>query len=177
MHDDQHGTAIISAAALLNALEIAEKDIQDVRIVVSGAGAAAISCTRLYQSFGAKRENIVMLDSKGVIRNDRDNLTAQKAEFATKRKIDSLDQAMINADVFIGLSTSNIVSQEMLKTMASNPIVFAMANPDPEIKYKLAIKTRDDIIMATGRSDNPNQVNNVLGFPFIFRGALDVRGR
>ena len=175
MHDDQHGTAIISAAALLNALEIADKDIQDVHIVVSGAGAAAISCTRLYQSFGAKRENIVMLDSKGVIRNDRDNLTIQKAEFATERKIDSLDQAMINADVFIGLSTSNIVSQEMLKTMASNPIVFAMANPDPEIKYKLAIKTRDDIIMATGRSDNPNQVNNVLGFPFIFRGALDVR--
>ena len=175
MHDDQHGTAIISAAALLNALEIAEKDIQDVRIVVSGAGAAAISCTRLYQSFGAKRENIVMLDSKGVIRSDRDNLTTQKAEFATERKIDSLDQAMINADVFIGLSTSNIVSQEMLKTMAGNPIVFAMANPDPEIKYKLAIKTRDDIIMATGRSDNPNQVNNVLGFPFIFRGALDVR--
>jgi len=175
MHDDQNGTAIISAAALLNALEIADKDIQDVRIVVSGAGAAAISCTRLYQSFGAKRENIVMLDSKGVIRNDRDNLTIQKAEFATERKIDSLDQAMINADVFIGLSTSNIVSQEMLKTMASNPIVFAMANPDPEIKYKLAIKTRDDIIMATGRSDNPNQVNNVLGFPFIFRGALDVR--
>ena len=175
MHDDQHGTAIISAAALLNALEIAEKNIQDVRIVVSGAGAAAISCTRLYQSFGAKRENIVMLDSKGVIRNDRDNLTCQKAEFATQRKIDSLDQAMINADVFIGLSTSNIVSQEMLKTMASNPIVFAMANPDPEIKYQLAIKTRDDIIMATGRSDNPNQVNNVLGFPFIFRGALDVR--
>ena len=175
MHDDQHRTAIISAAALLNALEIAEKDIQDVRIVVSGAGAAAISCTRLYQSFGAKRENIVMLDSKGVIRNDRDNLTTQKAEFATDRKIDSLDQAMINADVFIGLSTSNIVSQDMLKSMASNPIVFAMANPDPEIKYKLAVKTRDDIIMATGRSDNPNQVNNVLGFPFIFRGALDVR--
>lgn len=175
MHDDQHGTAIISAAALLNALEIAEKDIQDVRIVVSGAGAAAISCTRLYKSFGAKRENIVMLDSIGVIRNDRDSLTTQKAEFATDRKIDSLDQAMINADVFIGLSTSNIVSQEMLKSMASNPIVFAMANPDPEIKYKLAIKTRDDIIMATGRSDNPNQVNNVLGFPFIFRGALDVR--
>ena len=175
MHDDQHGTAIISAAALLNAIEIAEKDIQDVRIVVSGAGAAAISCTRLYQSFGAKRENIVMLDSKGVIRNDRDNLTTQKAEFATDRKIDSLDQAMINADVFIGLSTSNIVSQDMLKSMASNPIVFAMANPDPEIKYKLAVKTRDDIIMATGRSDNPNQVNNVLGFPFIFRGALDVR--
>ena len=175
MHDDQHGTAIISAAALLNALEIAEKNIQDVRIVVSGAGAAAISCTRLYQSFGAKRENIVMLDSKGVIRNDRDTLTTQKAEFATHRKIDSLDEAMRDADVFIGLSTSNIVSPQMLKTMASNPIVFAMANPDPEIKYNLAIKTREDIIMATGRSDTPNQVNNVLGFPFIFRGALDVR--
>ena len=175
MHDDQHGTAIISAAALLNALEIAEKNIQDVRIVVSGAGAAAISCTRLYQSFGAKRENIVMLDSKGVIRADRDDLTTQKAEFATHREIDSLDEAMKDADVFIGLSTSNIVSPQMLKDMASNPIVFAMANPDPEIKYNLATKTRDDIIMATGRSDTPNQVNNVLGFPFIFRGALDVR--
>ena len=175
MHDDQHGTAIISAAALLNALEIAEKNIQEVQIVVSGAGAAAISCTRLYQSFGAKRENIVMLDSKGVIRADRENLTSQKAEFATQRKIDTLDQAMKNADVFIGLSTSDIVSPEMLTTMANNPIVFAMANPDPEIKYHLAVKTRDDIIMATGRSDTPNQVNNVLGFPFIFRGALDVR--
>ena len=175
MHDDQHGTAIISAAALLNALEIAEKNIQDVRIVVSGAGAAAISCTRLYQSFGAKRQNIVMLDSKGVIRNDRDNLTSQKAEFATDRKIDTLDEAMKDADVFIGLSTSDIVNPQMLLSMANNPIVFAMANPDPEIKYKLAVKTRDDIIMATGRSDTPNQVNNVLGFPFIFRGALDVR--
>ena len=175
MHDDQHGTAIISAAALLNALEIAEKNIQDVRIVVSGAGAAAISCTRLYQSFGAKRENIVMLDSKGVIRADRYDLTTQKAEFATHREIDSLDEAMKDADVFIGLSTSNIVSPQMLKDMANNPIVFAMANPDPEIKYNLATKTRDDIIMATGRSDTPNQVNNVLGFPFIFRGALDVR--
>jgi len=175
MHDDQHGTAIISAAALLNALELADKNIQDVKIVVSGAGAAAISCTRLYQSFGAKRENIVMLDSKGVIRNDRDNLTSQKAEFATDRKIDTLDEAMKSADVFIGLSTSDIVSPEMLKSMAKNPIVFAMANPDPEIKYHLAVKTRDDIIMATGRSDTPNQVNNVLGFPFIFRGALDVR--
>jgi len=175
MHDDQHGTAIISAAALLNALEIAEKNIQDVRIVVSGAGAAAISCTRLYQSFGAKRQNIVMLDSKGVIRNDRDNLTSQKAEFATDRKIDTLDEAMKDADVFIGLSTSDIVNPQMLLSMADNPIVFAMANPDPEIKYKLAVKTRDDIIMATGRSDTPNQVNNVLGFPFIFRGALDVR--
>ena len=175
MHDDQHGTAIISAAALLNALEIAEKNIEDVKIVVSGAGAAAISCTRLYQSFGAKRENIVMLDSKGVIRKDRENLTSQKAEFATHRKIDTLEDAMKNADVFIGLSTSDIVSPEMLTTMANNPIVFAMANPDPEIKYHLAVKTRDDIIMATGRSDTPNQVNNVLGFPFIFRGALDVR--
>ena len=175
MHDDQHGTAIISAAALLNALEIAEKNIQDVQIVVSGAGAAAISCTRLYQSFGAKRENIVMLDSKGVIRADRENLTSQKAEFATHRKIDTLEEAMKDADVFIGLSTSDIVNPQMLLSMAANPIVFAMANPDPEIKYHLAVKTRDDIIMATGRSDTPNQVNNVLGFPFIFRGALDVR--
>mgnify|MGYP000221089200 CR=1 FL=1 len=175
MHDDQHGTAIISAAALLNALELAEKTIEDVKIVVSGAGAAAISCTRLYQAFGAKRENIVMLDSKGVIRADRDNLTSQKAEFATHRKIDTLEEAMKNSDVFIGLSMANILSPEMLKTMAKNPIVFAMANPDPEIGYQLALDTRDDIIMATGRSDHPNQVNNVLGFPFIFRGALDVR--
>ena len=175
MHDDQHGTAIISAAALLNALELAEKKIEEVQIVVSGAGAAAISCTRLYRSFGAKCENIVMLDSKGVIRQDRENLSVQKAEFATAKKIDSLDQAMVGADVFIGLSISDLVTPKMLKSMASKPIVFAMANPDPEIKYNLAIKTRDDIIMATGRSDNPNQVNNVLGFPFIFRGALDVR--
>jgi len=175
MHDDQHGTAIISAAALLNALELSEKKIEEVQIVVSGAGAAAISCTRLYLAFGAKRENVVMLDSKGVIRDDRDNLTSQKAEFATHRKIDTLDEAMKDADVFIGLSTSDIVSPSMLKAMAKNPIVFAMANPDPEIKYQLAIDTRDDIIMATGRSDHPNQVNNVLGFPFIFRGALDVR--
>ncbi|RAJ18233.1 NADP-dependent malic enzyme [Olleya aquimaris] len=175
MHDDQHGTAIISAAALLNALELTEKKIDEVTIVVSGAGAAAISCTRLYLAFGAKRENVVMLDSKGVIRDDRDNLTSQKAEFATHRKIDTLEEAMQDADVFIGLSTSDIVTPEMLNTMAKNPIVFAMANPDPEINYQLAIDTRDDIIMATGRSDHPNQVNNVLGFPFIFRGALDVR--
>ncbi|MGB1307511.1 MAG: NADP-dependent malic enzyme [Oceanihabitans sp.] len=175
MHDDQHGTAIISAAALLNALELSNKKIEKVKIVVSGAGAAAISCTRLYQAFGAKRENIVMLDSKGVIRKDRENLTSQKAEFATHRKIDTLLEAMQDADVFIGLSTSDIVTPPMLKTMAKNPIVFAMANPDPEIKYQLAIDTREDIIMATGRSDHPNQVNNVLGFPFIFRGALDVR--
>ena len=175
MHDDQHGTAIISAAALLNALELAEKKIDEVRIVVSGAGAAAISCTRLYQAFGAKRENIVMLDSKGVIRNDRDNLTTEKAEFATHRNLNTLDEAMLSADVFIGLSQPDIVTPEMLKSMADNPIVFAMANPNPEIKYQLAVDTRDDIIMATGRSDHPNQVNNVLGFPFIFRGALDVR--
>jgi malate dehydrogenase (oxaloacetate-decarboxylating)(NADP+) len=175
MHDDQHGTAIISAAALLNALELAEKKIADVKIVVSGAGAAAISCTRLYQAFGAKPENIVMLDSKGVIRSNRPDLTSQKAEFATHRAIDTLDEAMVNADVFIGLSMANIVTPEMLTSMAEDPIVFAMANPDPEINYRLAIETRDDIIMATGRSDHPNQVNNVLGFPFIFRGALDVR--
>ncbi|SEP74443.1 allosteric NADP-dependent malic enzyme [Hyunsoonleella jejuensis] len=175
MHDDQHGTAIISAAALINALELAKKNIEDVKIVISGAGAAAISCSRLYQSCGAKRENMVMLDSKGVIRDDRDNLTSQKAEFATHRKIDTLEEAMIDADVFIGLSMADIVTPEMLKTMAKDPIVFAMANPNPEIKYQLAVDTRDDIIMATGRSDHPNQVNNVLGFPFIFRGALDVR--
>lgn len=175
MHDDQHGTAIISAAALLNALEITEKKIEDVRIVISGAGAAAVSCTRLYKAFGAKNENIVMLDSKGVIRTDREHLTKEKLEFASDRKINTLDEAMKDADVFIGLSVKDIVSPEMLLSMAKDPIVFAMANPDPEIKYNLACKTRKDIIMATGRSDHPNQVNNVLGFPFIFRGALDVR--
>ncbi|WP_127136533.1 NADP-dependent malic enzyme [Flagellimonas oceanensis] len=175
MHDDQHGTAIISAAALLNALEIAEKKIEDVKIVVSGAGAAAVSCTKLYKAFGASAKNIVMLDSKGVIRSDRDNLTSQKKEFATDRKIDTLEEAMKDSDVFIGLSIADIVSPEMLNSMAENPIVFAMANPNPEIEYDLACKTRKDIIMATGRSDHPNQVNNVLGFPFIFRGALDVR--
>ncbi len=175
MHDDQHGTAIISAAALLNALEITEKKIEEVRIVVSGAGAAAVSCTRLYKAFGAKNENIVMLDSKGVIRTDREGLTKEKLEFASDRKIDTLEEAMAAADVFIGLSVKDIVSPEMLLSMAKDPIVFAMANPDPEIKYDLAVKTRKDIIMATGRSDHPNQVNNVLGFPFIFRGALDVR--
>ena len=175
MHDDQHGTAIISCAALINALELANKNIKDVRIVISGAGAAAISCTRLYQSFGAKRMNIVMIDSKGVIRNDRKNLSKEKAEFSTKLEINTLEEAMAGADVFIGLSQGDIVNEQMLKSMNSDPIVFAMANPDPEIKYKKACSVRDDIIMATGRSDNPNQVNNVLGFPFIFRGALDVR--
>ena len=175
MHDDQHGTAIISTAALLNALEIAEKNIDEVRLVISGAGAAAVSCTRMYIACGVKPEHIVMLDSKGVIRKDRDGLSKEKAEFATDRKIDTLEEALQDADVFVGLSIGNIVSPKMLKSMAAKPIVFALANPDPEIAYDLACKTRDDIIMATGRSDNPNQVNNVLGFPFIFRGALDVR--
>src|SRR5690625_3189258 len=175
MHDDQHGTAIISAAALLNAVELAEKKIEEVKIVVSGAGAAAVSCARLYKSFGVQAENLVMLDSKGVIRKDRGNLSEQKAEFATDRKINTLEEAMKDADVFVGLSVGNIVSEEMLLSMAENPIVFAMANPDPEITYEKAVATRDDVIMATGRSDYPNQVNNVLGFPFIFRGALDVR--
>ena len=175
MHDDQHGTAIISAAALKNAIEIACKDFSKVKIVVNGAGAAAISCTRLYVRLGAKIENIVMCDSKGVIRKDRDNLTPEKAEFATTQEIHTLEEAMYNADVFIGLSQGNVVTPKMLLSMAKNPIVFAMANPVPEINYDVAIATRKDIIMATGRSDHPNQVNNVLGFPFIFRGALDVR--
>ncbi len=176
MHDDQHGTAIISSAALKNALEITEKNIEEVQIVVNGAGAAAISCTRLYLALGVKRENVVMCDSKGVIRKDRTDLSSQKAEFATSKKdVFTLEEAMHNADVFIGLSKGNVVTPEMLLSMAKNPIVFAMANPVPEIEYDLAIKTREDIIMATGRSDHPNQVNNVLGFPFIFRGALDVR--
>ena len=175
MHDDQHGTAIISAAALKNAIEITGKDLSKVQIVVNGAGAAAISCTRLYMRLGAKRENIVMCDSKGVIRKDRDSLTEQKAEFATDKDLNTLEEAMQNADVFIGLSKGNVVSPEMLLSMAKDPIVFAMANPEPEISYDIACATRDDIIMATGRSDHPNQVNNVLGFPFIFRGALDVR--
>jgi malate dehydrogenase (oxaloacetate-decarboxylating)(NADP+) len=175
MHDDQHGTAIISAAALKNAIDITEKDISKVKIVVNGAGAAAISCTRLYLKLGVKRENVVMCDSKGVIRKDRESLTSQKAEFATDRDLQTLDEAMQNADIFIGLSKGNIVTPAMLLSMEKNPIVFAMANPVPEIEYDIAVATRDDIIMATGRSDHPNQVNNVLGFPFIFRGALDVR--
>lgn len=175
MHDDQHGTAIISAAALKNALEIVKKDIHQVKIVVNGAGAAAISCTRLYIALGANPKNIVMCDSKGVIRKDSPNLTEQKAEFATDRNIHTLEEAMKDSDVFIGLSKGNVVSPEMLLSMAKDPIVFAMANPVPEIDYQLAVNTRQDILMATGRSDFPNQVNNVLGFPFIFRGALDVR--
>ncbi len=175
MHDDQHGTAIISAAALLNALELANKHLDKVSIVINGAGAAAISCTRLYKALGAREENIVMVDSKGVIRKDRESLSVEKAEFATARDLESLEDAVRNADVFVGLSVADILSPEMLLSMASDPIVFAMANPDPEIDYDLAISTRKDIILATGRSDHPNMVNNVLGFPFIFRGALDVR--
>ena len=175
MHDDQHGTAIISAAALKNALEIVGKDIRQIKMVVNGAGAAAISCTRLYIALGADPKNIVMCDSKGVIRKDNPNLDYLKAEFATDRDLHTLEEAMKDADVFIGLSKVNVVSPEMLLSMAKDPIVFAMANPTPEIAYDLATQTRSDIIMATGRSDTPNQVNNVLGFPFIFRGALDVR--
>ncbi|MBC8296495.1 MAG: NADP-dependent malic enzyme, partial [Pelagibacterales bacterium] len=175
MHDDQHGTAIISCAALLNALEIAEKKIEDVKMVVCGAGAAAISCTRMYKAFGLNSKNIIMTDSKGVIRDNRKDLSSEKKEFATSKKINTLEQAIKKTDVFIGLSKANMLTSKMLLSMAKNPIVFAMANPDPEIRYDLAMKTRDDIIMATGRSDYPNQVNNVLGFPFIFRGALDVK--
>ncbi|RZJ81592.1 MAG: NADP-dependent malic enzyme [Flavobacterium sp.] len=175
MHDDQHGTAIISAAALLNACDLQKKKIDKVKIVVNGAGAAAISCSRLYVSLGAKKENIVMCDRSGVIRHDRDNLDAIKREFATTRKLDTLAEALKDSDVFIGLSSADCVTVEMLKSMAKNPIVFAMANPNPEIAYDLAISSRKDLIMATGRSDYPNQVNNVLGFPYIFRGALDVR--
>lgn len=176
MHDDQHGTAIISAAALLNALELQKKKIDKVKIVVIGAGAAAISCSKLYLEMGALKENIVMIDREGVIRADREGpMDETKKFFATKRKIDTLEQACKDADVVIGLSSANILTPEMLKSMAKNPIVFAMANPDPEIDYNVALKTRNDIIMATGRSDYPNQVNNVLGFPYIFRGALDVR--
>ena len=175
MHDDQHGTAIISAAALLNALELVNKNIKDVKIVVSGAGAAAIACTKLYISFGAQLKNIFMTDSKGVINKSREGLSKEKKYFATSKKSDTLEQAMVDSDVFIGLSMANILSEKMLKTMSRDPIVFAMANPDPEISYDKAMSVRNDIIFATGRSDLPNQVNNVLGFPFIFRGALDVR--
>lgn len=175
MHDDQHGTAIISAAALKNAVELAGKEIGKVRVVVNGAGSSAISCSKLYVKLGVNPANLVMLDSKGVIRKDALNLSIEKAEFATARNLHTLEEAMKDADVFIGLSKGNVVSVEMIKSMSDNPIVFAMANPDPEIAYDLAISARKDIIMATGRSDHPNQVNNVLGFPFIFRGALDVR--
>lgn len=178
MHDDQHGTAIISAAGLKNALEVAGKDIKKVKIVVNGAGAAAISCTQLYCALGAKRENIVMLDSKGVITKSRENLTEQKKLFATDRTdIHTLEEAMKGADVFVGLSKGNILTQDMIRSMAPTPIVFALANPVPEISYEDAMASRPDILMSTGRSDYPNQINNVIGFPYIFRGALDVHAR
>jgi malate dehydrogenase (oxaloacetate-decarboxylating)(NADP+) len=175
MHDDQHGTAIISSAALLNALEIVGKKIDKVVIVVNGAGAAAVSCTKLYLALGAKKENIIMCDSKGVLSKSRTNLDAIKSQFVTDRKITTLQEAMKKADVFVGLSVANAITPDDLNSMANDPIVFALANPDPEIEYDLARKTRKDAILATGRSDHPNQVNNVLGFPYIFRGALDVR--
>lgn len=175
MHDDQHGTAIISSAALLNALELVGKKITDIVMVVNGAGAAAISCARLYVAVGMKKENIIMCDSKGVIRKDRQDLDAIKAEFATDRKLNTLQESIKKADVFVGLSKANVLTPDDILAMAKNPIVFALANPDPEIAYDVATKTRKDLVMATGRSDHPNQVNNVLGFPYIFRGALDVR--
>jgi malate dehydrogenase (oxaloacetate-decarboxylating)(NADP+) len=177
MHDDQHGTAIISSAALLNALELANKKITEVKIVISGAGASAMSCAKLYCSLGAKLENIYMFDSKGLLSKTRNNLTGNKAHFAVHQKSSDLETEMKGADVFIGLSKGGIVSKDMVKSMAANPIVFALANPEPEISYKDAMSCREDVIMATGRSDHPNQVNNVLGFPFIFRGALDVRAK
>ena len=175
MHDDQHGTAIISSAALLNALELVDKTIETLKIVVAGAGAAAVACAKLYLKLGARRENIVMCDIDGVIRKDRAGLDENRAIFATHRNLHTLSEAMVGADMFLGLSAGNIVQPEFIKSMAKNPIVFALANPDPEISYDLAMSCRKDIIMATGRSDHPNQVNNVLGFPYIFRGALDVR--
>jgi malate dehydrogenase (oxaloacetate-decarboxylating)(NADP+) len=174
-HDDQHGTAIISGAGLLNSLEITGKAIDKLKMVVCGAGAAAISCSRLYLKLGVRKENIVMVDSKGVINRKRKDLNKYKQEFITERDIDSLAEAVKGADLFLGLSTANMLSKDMLATMAENPVVFAMANPDPEITYEDAMSTRSDLIFATGRSDYPNQINNVLGFPYIFRGALDVR--
>ncbi len=175
MHDDQHGTAIISSAALLNALEIVGKKIDEIVLVVNGAGAAAVSCSRLYLALGLKRENLIMCDSKGVINATRTNLDATKAEFITTRKLNTLQEAMKGCDVFVGLSVADAITPEDVLNMAKDPIVFALANPNPEIDYNLAKKTRTDLIMGTGRSDHPNQVNNVLGFPYIFRGALDVR--
>ena len=175
MHDDQHGTAMISCAALINAIDLVNKKIKSIKLVMSGAGSSAIASAKLYISFGLKRENIIMVDSKGVINNKRTDLNDEKKFFVTKRNINTLEDAMIDSDVLIGLSRADIVTSKMLKTMAKDPIVFAMANPNPEINYDLAMSARKDLIMATGRSDFPNQVNNVLGFPFIFRGALDVR--
>ena len=175
MHDDQHGTAIISSAALLNALEVVDKKIETLKIVVSGAGAAAIACTDLYVSLGAKKENIFMADSKGILNKKRPNLDEIKSKYATNQNINTLEEALKGADMFLGLSIANVLTPKMLTLMAANPIVFTLSNPDPEIDYELALKTRKDVVIATGRSDHPNQVNNVLGFPYIFRGALDVR--
>ncbi|MDE7401991.1 MAG: hypothetical protein K2M87_01105 [Muribaculaceae bacterium] len=175
MHDDQHGTAIISGAALINALEIQGKKIGDIQLVVNGAGAAAISCTRHYIRLGVNPENIVMCDSKGVVRADRMDLNPQKREFATDRDVHTLAEAIKGADVFLGLSKADVLTPAMVLDMAPKPVIFALANPNPEISYDLAIATRPDLIIATGRSDYPNQVNNVLGFPYIFRGALDCR--
>ena len=178
MHDDQHGTAIISAAGLKNALEVAGKDIKKAKLVINGAGAAAISCTKLYVALGVKKENILMLDSHGVITTDRTDLNPQKELFATNRKdVHTLEEALKDADVFVGLSRGNILSKDMIRSMASNPIVFALANPVPEISYEDALDSRPDVIMSTGRSDYPNQINNVIGFPYIFRGALDVHAK
>ena len=175
MHDDQHGTAIISAAGLLNALEVNGKNIADVKVVVNGAGAAAISCTKLYTALGVKKENVVMLDSRGVISTERTNLTPEKLEFATTRTdIHTLKEAIVGADVFLGLSKGNVLTKDMVRSMAKDPIVFALANPEPEITYEDAMESRPDVLMSTGRSDYPNQINNVIGFPYIFRGALDV---
>lgn len=175
MHDDQHGTAIISSAGLLNALEVAGKKIEDVKIVVNGAGAAAISCTKLYEALGATHENIIMLDSKGVITSDRQGLNETKRYFSTDRRdIHTLEEAVRGADVFLGLSKGNVLTQDMVRSMAAHPIVFALANPVPEISYEDAMEARPDVLMSTGRSDYPNQINNVIGFPYIFRGALDV---
>ena len=177
MHDDQHGTAIISGAGLINALEIAGKKIEDVKIVVNGAGAASISCTKLYIMLGARKENIIMCDSKGVISTHRTDLNESKKFFATDRDIKTLTEAVVGADVFLGLSVANVLTQDMVRSMNTNPIVFALANPNPEISYADAMASRDDIIFATGRSDYPNQINNVLGFPYIFRGALDTHAK
>lgn len=173
MHDDQHGTAIISGAALLNAAKIQQKELANLKLVVNGAGAAAVSCTRLYVALGVDPQNVVMCDSKGVIRKDRPELTPEKKEFATDRNIHTLEEALKGADIFLGLSVKNVLTPDMVRSMADRPIVFALANPDPEIEYSAAMASRPDLIFATGRSDYPNQINNVLGFPFIFRGALD----
>ncbi len=175
MHDDQHGTAIITSAGLLNALEINGKKIENIKIVVNGAGASAVSCTRLYLKLGVRPENVTMIDSKGVLRKDRKDLNEIKMQFATDRPVHTLEEALVGADMFLGLSKAGALKKEWIKKMAENPIVFALANPVPEILPEEAFSVRDDIIMATGRSDFPNQINNVLGFPYIFRGALDVR--